>query len=47
VGHGNPEITLRQVAHMLQQEETDLSFADFGDSRRQYTAPALADDRAN
>ena len=32
---------------MLPQEETDLSFADFGGPRRPYTAPALADDRAN
>ena len=32
---------------MLPQEETDLSFADFGGPRRPYTAPALLDDRAN
>ena len=32
---------------MLPQEETDLSFADFGGPRRPYAAPALADDRAS
>ena len=32
---------------MLPQEETDLSFADFGGPRRPYTAPARANDRAN
>jgi len=47
LGHSNPELTLRQYAHMLPQEETDLSFADFGGPRRPYTAPALADNRAN
>ena len=47
LGHSNPELTLRQYAHMLPQEETDLSFADFGGPRRPYTAPARADDRAN
>jgi len=47
VRHSNPELTLRQYAHMLPQAETDLSFADFGGPRRPYTAPALADDRAN
>ena len=40
VRHSNPELTLRQYAHMLPQEETDLSFADFGGPRRPYTAPA-------
>ena len=38
---------LRVYAHALREEETDLSFADFGGPRRPYTAPALADDRAN
>ena len=29
LGHANPELTLRTYAHVLQHEETDLSFADF------------------
>mgnify|MGYP004205206049 CR=1 FL=1 len=46
-GHSNPELTLRQYAHMLPQEETDLSFADSGGTKRPYTAPALADELPN
>ena len=30
---------LRVYAHILPQEETDLSFADFDGTKRQYTAP--------
>ena len=47
VRHSNPELTLRQYAHMLPQEETDLSFADFGGSRRQYTAVAKSESDPN
>ena len=47
LGHSNPELTLRQYAHMLPQEETDLSFADFGGSKRQYTAVAGSPDAPN
>ena len=32
---------------MLPQEETDLSFADFGGSRRQYTAVAKSESDPN
>ena len=32
---------------MLPQEETDLSFADFGGSKRQYTAVAESPDAPN
>ena len=32
LGHANPELTLRVYAHALREEETDLSFLDFGDS---------------
>ncbi|SVE38682.1 uncharacterized protein METZ01_LOCUS491536, partial [marine metagenome] len=38
---------LRVYAHMLPQEETDLSFADFGGSRRQYTAVAKSESDPN
>ena len=30
LGHANPELTLRVYAHALREEETDLSFLDFG-----------------
>jgi len=32
LGHANPELTLRVYAHALREEETDLSFLDFGGS---------------
>ena len=47
LGHSNPELTLRQYAHMLPQEETDLSFADFGGPKRPYPAPAVSDTAPN
>ncbi len=34
LGHANPELTLRVYAHALREEEEDLSFLDFGDTRR-------------
>ena len=30
LGHSSPELTLRTYAHVLREEETDLSFADVG-----------------
>ena len=38
---------LRVYAHALREEETDLSFADFGGSRRQYTAVAKSESDPN
>jgi hypothetical protein len=38
LGHQNPEFTLRTYAHLMPQEETDLSFADFGGPGRPCTA---------
>jgi len=32
---------LRTYAHLMPQEETDLSFADFGGTKLPYTAPPL------
>jgi len=29
LGHASPELTLRVYAHVLREEETDLSFLDF------------------
>ena len=50
LGHADPAFTLRVYAHVLQEEETDLSFAEFEGPGRPYTAP-LADsdfsDRSN
>ena len=34
LGHTNRELTLRVYAHALREEETDLSFLDFGDTKR-------------
>ena len=38
LGHANPELTLRVYAHALREEETDLSFLDFGGTKRQAVA---------
>ena len=46
LGHANPELTLRTYAHVMPEEESDLSFADFSferDAKRLYTAPAEID----
>jgi len=43
LGHADPALTLRVYAHAIQDEETDLSFANFGDSKRPYTAPVEID----
>ena len=48
LGHSSPELTLRTYAHVLQEEETDLSFTDVGTgaetvadgSERLYASPA-------
>jgi hypothetical protein len=34
LGHSDPALTLRVYAHALREEETDLSFLDFGDTKR-------------
>jgi integrase len=39
LGHADPARTLRVYAHAMLDEETDLSFAEFGDPKRPYTAP--------
>ncbi len=44
LGHSDPALTLRVYAHVLPEEELDLSFADFGGSERLYPAPAFSDD---
>ena len=40
LGPADPALTLRVYAHAIQDEESDLSFANFGDSKRLYPAPA-------
>ena len=39
LGHADPVLTLRVYAHAMREEELDLSFADFGGSKRLYPAP--------
>ncbi len=39
LGHADPALTLRVYAHVLPQQESDLSFANFGAPKRPYTAP--------
>ena len=39
MGHANPELTLRTYAHVMPDEETDVSFAQFEGSKRLYPAP--------
>ena len=41
LGHADPALTLRVYAHAMADEERDLSFAEFDDPRRPYTAPLL------
>ena len=45
LGHKDPALTLRVYAHAMREEETDLSFAEFGDPGRPYTAPAETNER--
>jgi hypothetical protein len=39
LGHSDLALTLRVYAHAMREEETDLSFAEFGGSERLYPAP--------
>ena len=38
LGHADPAFTLRVYAHAMRDEESDLSFAEFGGSKRIYRA---------
>ena len=38
LGHADPAFTLRVYAHAMRDEESDLSFAEFGGSKRLYPA---------
>ena len=40
-GYPNPELTLRVCAHALREEESNLSFLDFGGTTRHPAAPVL------
>ena len=47
LGHADPAFTLRVYAHAMREEETDLSFAEFGvpdGSGRLYPSPRSDDD---
>jgi integrase len=39
LGHADPALTLQVYAHVIPNEEPDLSFLDFGGPGRPYTAP--------
>jgi len=39
LGHADPALTLRVYAHVIPNDEQDLSFLDFGRPGRPYTAP--------
>jgi hypothetical protein len=39
LGHADSALTLRIYGHAMRNEETDLSFAEFGHPKRPYTAP--------
>ena len=39
LGHADPAFTLRVYAHAMRDEESDLSFAEFGGTKRLYPAP--------
>ena len=42
LGHADPALTLRVYAHALREEETDLSFLDFGGTKRHPRGTKLA-----
>ncbi len=44
LGHADPALTLRVYAHAMREEETDLSFAEFGVSGRLYPSPTPESD---
>ncbi len=44
LGHADPALTLRVYAHAMEEEETDLSFAEFGSPKPPFTAPTLESD---
>ena len=44
LGHADPAFTLRVYAHALREEETDLSFAEFGGLGRPKTAQSEKSD---
>ena len=44
LGHADPAFTLRVYAHVMRDEESDLSFAEFGGSKRLYPAPGISGD---
>ncbi len=47
LGHSDPALTLRVYAHAVREEETDLSFAEFGGSERLYPAPTQEGETEN
>ena len=46
LGHSDPAFTLRVYAHAMRDEESDLSFAEFGGSKRLYPALGISGDES-
>ncbi len=47
LGHADPAFTLRVYAHAMRDEESDLSFAEFGGSKRLYPALEISGDNSD
>ena len=46
-GHADPAFTLRVYAHAMRDEESDLSFAEFGGTERLYPALGISGDESD
>ena len=46
LGHSDPAFTLRVYAHAMRDEESDLSFAEFGGSKWLYPALGISGDES-
>ena len=46
LGHADPAFTLRVYAHAMRDEESDLSFAEFGGPKRPYPALGISGDES-
>jgi hypothetical protein len=42
LNHANPERTFRTYAHVMLEEESDVSLANFGGSKRLYPAAPIS-----
>jgi hypothetical protein len=46
LGHADPAFTLRVYAHAMRDEESDLSFAEFGGTKRLYPVLGISGDES-